>query len=557
MKRVFTIFFIAILFINFSCKKEKSQPIGEKTEVKVWKPEDTRSLTGVTAKRGLITKTEKASEGYVLFEPTSSTKSFLIDMDGNIVHKWDSDLSSNHAYLLDNGHLLKLEVIDDPKTFAFGGMVGKLREYDWDGNVVWEFDYADENNIMNHDIEVLPNGNILAIAYEVISQKDAIAAGRDPENVTSAGLWVDKIIEIKPTKPIGGEIVWEWRMMDHLIQDFDSTKPNYGVVSENPRRLDINIHSSHDIPYMDKDQFVISLKNGMGMKNSTFENQHAEVTHGNAISYNADLDQIVFSFKYFNEIYILDHSTTTEEAKGNTGGKWGHGGDLLYRWGNQENYGKGTKEDKKLFVQHDVKFIPNGFPGEGDLILFNNDIPDPNSKYSNTFEALMNIKPSPEVIVSIEELGNYSAVYEFSPPVNDDGSYTITDEGTFGPSEPSWIYMAPDKRSMYSPFVSGVQRLKNGNTLITQGANGRFLEVTPNKEIVWEYWNPYYYDYKLPDGTNPAPSGPFIFYQFRATFFDKEFPAFKGKDLKPISPQPEPFVLKMPPPPTMEKDSVQ
>ena len=558
MKDRFFLLFTILLSFTFSCKTDNTeQKTSEPVVVREWKPEDIRSLTGVTAKRGLITKTDEASKGYVLFEPTSSTKSFLIDMDGNVVHTWESDLSSNHAYLLENGHLLKLEKTDDIVTFAFGGMVTKLREYDWNGNVVWEFNYSDEKNIMNHDIEVLPNGNILSFAYEVVSREDAIAAGRDPKTVTSAGLWVDKIIEIKPTKPKGGEIIWEWHMMDHLIQDFDETKANYGVISEHPERLDINIVSSHDFGYMNREQFEEAMKNGMGMKNSTFENQHSEVTHGNAISYNSELDQIVFSFKYFNEIYILDHSTTTYESKGSTGGKYGHGGDLLYRWGNPINYHRGTKEDQKLYLQHDVKFIPKGYPGEGNLILFNNDIHDPNGKYSSAGEAFINIKITPEVNIKFEEISNYSAVYELTLPKEGESSYALSEDNTFGPIKPNWEYVAPDKYSMYSPFVSGVQRLNNGNTFITEGARGRFFEVTPEKEIVWEYWNPYFYDYKLPDGSAPDPAGPFMYYQFRGTFFEKDFPAFVGKDLKPISPQPEPFVFKMPPqPPAQGNDSI-
>lgn len=555
MKIRFILLLSILLGLTISCKTDNSkQEVSQVQEVSEWKPEDTRSLTGVMAKRGLITKTDKASQGYVLFEPTSSTKSFIIDMDGKVVHKWESDLSSNHAYLLENGHLLKLEKTDDIVTFAFGGMVTKLREYDWEGNVVWEFDYSNEKTIMNHDIEVLPNGNILAFAYEAVNQEDAIMAGRDPKTVTSAGLWIDKIIEIKPIKPKGGEIVWEWRTMDHLVQDFDETKANYGVVSEHPEKIDINIPSSHDFAYMDSEQFEQAMKNGMGMKNSTFENQHSEVTHGNAISYNSELDQIVFSFKYFNEIYVLDHSTTTDEAKGNTGGKYGHGGNLLYRWGNPSNYKRGTKEDQKLFLQHDVKFIPKGYPGEGNLLLFNNDIHDPNGKYPSAGEAFVHVKMSPEINFTIEEISNFSAVYEFTPPKSVDGSYFISTDGTFGPSEPSWVYTAPDKYSMYAPFVSGAQRLSNGNTFITEGTRGRFFEVTPDKQIIWEYWNPYFYDYKLPDGSAPDPAGPFVYYQFRGTFFDKDFPAFKGKDLKPIEPQPEPFVFKMPPPPPVQNN---
>ena len=125
--------------------------------------------------------------------------------------------------------------------------------------------------------------------------------------------------------------------------------------------------------------------------------------------------------------------------------------------------------------------------------------------------AAMEAAKMPEVALSIGDMGNYSAVYEWAPPTDAQGQYTLPENGAFGPTEPAWSYTAPDTYSFYSAFISGAQRLDNGNTLITQGMSGRFFEVTPEKEIVWEYWQPYKYDYKLPDGTFPQPVGPFHF----------------------------------------------
>jgi len=559
MKKVFILAFTAILFIAYSCKKEVPQPEivdVEKAEVKVWKPEDTRSLNGLMAQRGLTKNTEFATPGYILFEPSSSTFTYLMDKEGNIVHTWNSELNSMLSYLLPNGNLLRLERSTETPTFATGGMAGIIREYDWDGNEVWYFEYANEKELLHHDIEVLPNGNILAISYAAITQEEAIAAGRDPKNVTKSGLWADKIIEIKPTKPSGGEIVWEWHTWDHLIQEFDESKENYGKVNENPRKMDINIPGSKDHPEIMPEEQIEGMKKQGGLPaNLNVDNQHAELTHANAISYNANLDQIVVSFKYFNEIYIIDHSTTTEEAKGSTGGKWGHGGDLLYRWGDANNYNSGLEAKRILNMQHDVKFIPEGYPGAGELTVFNNDIHNPENKLSSLGEAFGKLK-SPDVVIALGDIGNYSAVHQFKPPVSEMGVYIIPNEGPTGAEEPTWSYSAPDKYSFYSPFVSGAQRLKNGNTLITEGARGRFFEVTPEKEIVWEYLNPYNFHYKLPDGSAAQPMGPFFYGMFRSTLFTVDYPAFEGKELKPIEPQPEPFIFKMPPPPPMEKDSV-
>jgi hypothetical protein len=66
-----------------------------------------------------------------------------------------------------------------------------------------------------------------------------------------------------------------------------------------------------------------------------------------------------------------------------------------------------------------------------------------------------------------------------------------------------WSYSAPKKTDFYSSFISGTQRLPNGNTLICSGANGTIFEVTPEKAIVWKYVNPVK-DGKL-SGTPPKP----------------------------------------------------
>jgi len=551
MKKIFFLAFLSILFIAVSCKNEQPQEVVEKPEVKVWKPEDTRPLAGVTEKRGLISKTDMATPGYVLFSPSFGTDTYLMNLDGEIVHKWPGEVSTMlNGYLFENGHLFRLERDENLPAFAFGGQAGIIREYDWGGNLIWDYKLATEKELIHHDIEVMPNGNVLAICYEARTPEESIAAGRDPERVLKAGLWIDKIIEIKPIRPSGGEIVWEWDMWDHLIQDFDSTKANYGVVKDHPRKININTHSieAESGPLLDEEQIQQMKAMGVMTSNANVDNQRSDITHVNAVSYNAELDQVVLSCPGFNEIYIIDHSISTEEAEGSAG-------DLLYRWGNPQNYGAGDKEDQKLFGQHDVKWIPNGYPGEGHMMVYNNDIHNPDNKLPSLGAALMKAQ-SPDPQVTIGDFGNYSSVVEWVLPEIEDGVYKFSEENTFGPAEPYWEYMAPDKYSFYSPFVSGAHRLKNGNTLITAGVRGRLFEVTPDKRIVWEYWNPYNNGYTLPDGSIPQPVGPFIYSQFRSTHFPLDFSAFNGKDLKPISPQPEPFIFKMPPPPPMEKDSV-
>ncbi len=539
------ILFFSILCLYIGCKENSNTTDSTKEETLHEKAEEARSITGLTYTRGLKEKTENTTPGFVMIGVPESSKTHLLNIEGEVVHTWEGELAVVNQYLRENGNLVRLEVDPDFPTFAAGGQAGRIREYTWEGEKIWDYELADEDELLHHDIELLPNGNVLAICYEAKSENEVIEAGRDPDHVTSAGLWPDKIIEIKPTGASSGEIVWSWHMWDHLVQDIDSTKRNYGIVAEHPRKINFNLSKGPMGPSPTEEQVEQMKKVGMMTANATPENAHSDFTHTNAIAYNADLDQIAISVPSYNEIMIIDHSTSTEEASGSTGGRWGHGGDLLYRWGNQANYGKGGKEDQKLFFEHDIKWIPKGYPGEGHLMVFNNDIPHPDNKIPSMWVAVIESK-SPEVAVPVDVLGNHSAVFEFVPPTDANGSYILEADGTFGPEEPLWSYTAPDKYSFYSAFVSGAHRMRNGNTFITSGAKGRIMEVTPEGKIVWEYWNPYNDQYRLADGSFAGPIGPFKYMQFRATHFEEDYLAFAGKDLNPMKEQPKVFEFKLP-----------
>jgi hypothetical protein len=186
--------------------------------------------------------------------------------------------------------------------------------------------------------------------------------------------------------------------------------------------------------------------------------------HVNAVAYNADLDQLALSSPNFNEIWIIDHGTTTEEARGHTGGRWSKGGDLLYRWGNPRTYRQGTPLDQRLFFQHNIQWIPKGLCGEGHLLVFNNG--------------------------SGRQPDEYSSVEELEPPTDKAGGYVRREHAPFGPDAALWSYTATNKSEFFSWFISGAQRLPSGNTLINSGAQGVVFEVTPDKEIVWKFVNP-------------------------------------------------------------------
>ena len=165
----------------------------------------------------------------------------MIDNAGRQIHTWASDNQPGQAaYLLESGHLLRTANSGPNHVFNAGGSGGRVQEFSWDGSLLWDFGYSTGQYRLHHDIEPLPNGNVLMIAWEYKSVEQAIASGRNALLLTQGALWPDHIIEVKPDGASGGTIVWEWHVWDHLIQDYDATKDNYGVVSQHPELVDVN-----------------------------------------------------------------------------------------------------------------------------------------------------------------------------------------------------------------------------------------------------------------------------------------------------------------------------
>ncbi len=389
------------------------------------------SFTSVSISKNISSMEEQEAgliNGQILFAPYYGTTTYLIDSTGAINHTWSSSYRPfTEAYWLGNGTILR-------PIISGGGGIQKIL---WNGTLAWDYRYTVSGCSCHHDIKCLPNGNVLMIVWVTKSRTEAIAAGRNPDTIEGNTFTPDKIIEVQPTGTTSGTVVWEWHVWDHLIQDFDSSKENYGVVGDHPELIDVNFG----------DPFV------------------GDWLHTNSVDYNPEFDQILIDVHNFNEVWVIDHSTTIEEAAGHTGGNSGKGGDLLYRWGNPEAYDAGAAGDQKLFFQHDASWIKPGLPGEGHILVFNNG----------------NNRPG----------GQYSSVDEFAPPVDANGEYYLEPGSAFGPTDYTWSYTANPPNSFYSQVFGGAQRLMDGNTLICNGIPGKFLEVTPDKITVWQYTNPY------------------------------------------------------------------
>jgi hypothetical protein len=286
--------------------------------------------------------------GYNLFGPINSTETYLMDNDENIVKTWSSSYTpGNSVYLLEDGSLLRTANTGS-STFDEGGTGGRVEQYDWEGNLIWAFDRDTAETRQHHDVEMLPNGNVLLIAWELKTEAEALAAGRSASLLDDGELWPDCIIEVAPTGSYGGTIVWEWHTWDHLTTDG----------AADPDKVDINFTQS-------------GANDGI-----------ADWQHINSIDYNEELDQILISVRNFSEIWVIDHDTTTAEAAGDDG-------DLLYRWGNPAAYG--ATGDRQLFVQHDAHWIDSGLPGENNIMVFNNGQGRPDGDYSSIVEMVPSV----------------------------------------------------------------------------------------------------------------------------------------------------------------------
>lgn len=434
-----------------------------------------------SAPRGIVSRGEDAREGYTLLAPLRSPVTYLIDLEGNVVHTWQDDLSPGFAvYLLPGGRLLRVCRRRSP-GFVGSAQGGLLREFDWDGRKTWEFSFTDGQRHLHHDVEPLPNGNVLVIAWELRSAQEARSAGRDPELVVDIGFRPCTVLEVRPTRPVGGEVIWQWSAWDHLIQDRDEALPNYGSVADHPERLDLHADrraSAGAGPGAESDEARAQRRQlaQLGYVDSSDPEEPpqsdrrpgrtrrrraamADWLHVNSVDFLPEHDLIVLSSRHLSEVFVLDHSTTTEEAAGSSGGRWGRGGDLLYRWGNPQNYGGGTPDDQVLFGQHDARWRVEG-DGTLTLSVFNNGL-----------------------------RRRWSSVEVIELPFDASEGFLRDPDGPFGPPNAHWTWSAPEPESLFSPAISGAQPLEGGHMLVCSGTQGRVLEVTASGEVVWEFEN--------------------------------------------------------------------
>ena len=433
-------------------------------------------------------------EGYTLLYPHNQPNVYLLDFCGEVVHTWanaDTLRPGNMAYLQENGDLVmtyRPQVFSSDPIWAGGGGA-TIERRTWENDVLWSYTLNDSTGRFHHDIEVKPNGNVFAIAWEHFSAQEALEAGRDSAIVPEDGIWSEMILELSPDGEGGATVVWEWHAWDHLIQDLDPSKDNFGVVSESTNKIDLNY--------------------------GTPSSQPSDWLHINAIDYNPFFEHLLVSVPTFDELWIIDYDNFTP-------------GELIWRWGNPEAYDLGTPEDKQLFYQHDCHWVYDHVtlnnPDFGKIAVFNNRVPDSNGAL-------------------------HSAVHLLNPAYTDYDNTFATDlfDGTYLPADFDWTYVAPD--SIYTSGLSSFQRLENGNSLICFGRWGDTREITPDGDLAWRYKTPLInaggFASPVSQGSVPSINQNLT---FRAHRYPQDFPAFDNVDLSPqgvieLNPSPLPACL--------------
>lgn len=361
----------------------------------------------------------------ILFDSTEGT--YLIDMDGHVLHHWglygvpprmlDPKLvggtKGEIGAQLARGEVTGEKGINDDLTFGY---------VDWQGKTIWQWGRQAPGGALrqHHDWELLPNGDTLFLAWRVGRLK-GFGDRLEYESV---------IYEVSRA----GGIVWSWRASQHL-SEMGFTAEQLGLIkSEAPNdfRASGGVSPLH-----------INAMSQLGPNHWAAAGDKRFAP-----------DNIIISSRNANFLAIISYRT----------------GRIVWRLGPnfppipiKRLYGhpwssftrKVPYRLDRLSGQHDAHMIPEGLPGAGDILVFDN-------------EGEGGYPPMAMRIIA------GSRVLEINPVTH----------------QVVWEYIGT-KESFFSSFFGSAQRLPNGNTLIDEGTWGRFFQVTPKGRIVWEYMNPF------------------------------------------------------------------
>ncbi|WP_411349117.1 aryl-sulfate sulfotransferase [Paenibacillus sp. WLX2291] len=387
---------------------------------------------------------DKAASGYTIYQ-AADTGALLIDMSGREVRLWQG-LRGFPNKILPGGHVLGSTAQRDPR-YSFQDEAD-LVQVDWDGNIVWRFngyEYIEDPDNQpqwmartHHDYQ--REGS--PVGYYSPGQEPKTEGGNTlilvhknvhHPDISDKELLDDAIIEVDAQ----GNIVWEWVCSEHFEElGFDAAARETLYRDPNTRYFG-EASGAGDWMHINSMSLVGPNK---------FYDAGDERFHP---------DNIIWDARETNIIAIIDKAT----------------GKIVWQLG--PDYSSPELEHIGWIIgQHHAHIIPKGLPGEGNLLVFDN------GGWGGYGE------PNPSSPDGVKHaLRDYSRVLEINP-------VTLEIEWQFTPTEAG--FTAPlDSYQFYSPYISSAQRLANGNTLITEGADGRILEVTAQHELVWEYISPY------------------------------------------------------------------
>lgn len=359
-----------------------------------------RSLLSALLLAAPATLLAEITPGYILIPAQSmmggGTKtSTLVDVKGATVKTFN--VTGYNSYLLPNGNIVGQTGTGSAAAMGFGSLVEQAA-----GNSTALQTWTASGGSFHHAHWIMPNGNWLGTYTVKISPKTALASAGYTGSLTS--IWDEWIQEWNPkTKTI----VWQWKASDHTAG------------TNHPRKFNNNSFKSQD------------------------------PIHVNSVVYDSARDLIVMSSHYLNEVLVIDHSTTTAEAATSKGGRYGKGGDLLFRWGSSKNYGGSGAAMSD--VVHGGGVIQAGLPGAGNFCLFGNS--------DNTVKQ--------------------SRWYEIKAQESDTG-WVIGSNGEFVAELVFDYYNSAYQSTGHYGYG---QRLANGNTLITYSGSAKLVEIDAKKVV--------------------------------------------------------------------------
>ncbi len=368
----------------------------------------------------------------------------LYDMNGNVVHRWKGLYGAFDNKILPGGHVMG----------ASGFMPGywldclDLIQQDWDGNTVWRFDKGEA--LVNPET----GKSLMSARQHHDFQREGSATGyynpgqtpktrgktlvnstltRKLPEFSDINIADTNIMEVDEE----GNRLWSWSLFDHWDQ--------LGIES-----IGKAVHRCFAPEFGTSGYVKVTYCNNINyLGPNKWHDAGDERFHP---------DNIISDIRILNTSFIIDRKS----------------GDIVWRLGPDFESCKELQDIGQIVGQHHVHMIQKGLPGEGNILIFDNGgqaglgkpSPCAPTGYCNATRAysrVLEIDP-----VTLKVVWSYNDPSEFPGSVEE---LTITD-------------------NLFSHYCSSADRLPNGNTLITEFLHGRIIEVTPEREIVWEFINP-------------------------------------------------------------------